>query len=216
MKYLFKKKIINCLKNKIPFSQKKLFKNKLTSWKEIEQLINCRPFVNSARFKIPLGYSYNWNFEQWLTDVNTYPPSIISKIIKTHWFYLIDCSRINKKINNVCKYLETITDMPTDAHIFISNKPSKNFDNKSFGRHKDTQDNLIVSVEGSQKIALYKKDNPTEIEFEKTFKPGDAIFIPAGRFHKITGLEKRMSISFPMILNSNTFPKQEREWITLS
>jgi len=62
---------------------------------------------------------------------------------------------------------------------------------------------------------MYKKDNPTELEFEEIFKPGDAMFIPAGRFHKITGLEKRMSISFP-IVPTLIHPKQEREWITLS
>ena len=72
-----------------------------------------------------------------------------------------------------------------------------------------------MSVEGSQKMTIYKKDNPTEIEIEKTFKPGDAIFIPAGRFHKIAGLEKRMSVSFPMVPNL-IHPKQERKWITLS
>lgn len=212
---MWDQKIIDCIKNKIPFSQKKLFKTKLTSWKEIEQLINCRPFVSNSRFRIPPGYSYTWRMEEWLTDVNTYPPSIINKIMKKHWFFLMDCSRINKKINSVCNHLETITGMPTDAHIFISSKPDKNFDNKSFGKHKDNQDNLIVSVEGSQKMEMYKKDNPTELEFEEIFKPGDAMFIPAGRFHKITGLEKRMSISFP-IVPTLIHPKQEREWITLS
>lgn len=216
MKNIFKKEIRDWLKNKIPFYEKKLFKDKLTSWKEIEQLINCRPFVSNRRLRIPFGYTYNWHFQQWLSDVDTYPPSVLKRILKTHWFYLIDCSKISKKMNDVCKYLEDITDMPTDAHIFISNKPSKNFDNKSFGRHKDEQDNIIVCVEGSQKIALYKKDNPHEIEFEETFKPGDAIYIPAGRFHKVTGLEKRISISFAMIPNPTPHSKQEREWITLS
>ena len=212
---MWNQKIINCIKNKIPFYQKKLFKSKLTSWKEIEKLLNCRPFVNTSRFKIPSGYSYGWDMQEWLTDVNTYPPSVVNKIIKKHWFYIIDCSRINKKINSICKYLEDLTGMPSDTHIFISNKPNKKYDNKSFGKHKDTQDNLIISVEGSQKIAIYKKDNPNELEFEKTLKSGDAVFIPAGRFHKITGLEKRLSVSFPMV-PTLIYPKQEREWITLS
>tara|TARA_R100001086_G_C11816995_1_gene253123 strand:- start:273 stop:932 length:660 start_codon:yes stop_codon:yes gene_type:complete len=216
MKSLFEKKVESWIKKRIPFYEKKLFKDKITSWKELENLINCRPFVSNARMKIPYGYTYNWYWQQWLSDKNSYPPSVVKRIMDTHWFYLCDCSRISKKINNICKYLEELTKMPCDAHIFVSLEKGGKYDNQSFGRHKDTQDNLIVCVEGSQKMQLFREDNPTEIEFEDVFSPGDAIYIPAGRFHKVIGTgKKRLSISFPMIPGPTTHAAQEREWIEI-
>lgn len=217
-KKLFDKDVSALLKKRHPFYEEKLFKEKLLSWKEMENLINCRPFMSNRRVRVPNGFTYSWPYQHWLSDVNTYPPETLKEMLDKHWWYIMDCSRVNEKINEVCKNLETVTGNPTDAHIFISTKTEKDkgFNNKSFGRHKDEQDNLIVMVEGSAKIEIYKRDKPKEVGFEKVFKPGDAVFIPRGVFHKLTGLEKRLSLSFSMVPHATPHPFQDREWIKLS
>lgn len=216
-KKIFNKKVSGFLKKRKPFFEKSLFKEKIFSWEEMEKLINCRPFMNSTRVRIPKEYSYQWPFQQWLSDINTFPAKTVKEMLDKHWFYIMDCSRVNEKVNHVCKNLEEITKNPADAHIFISTKTNKNkeYNNKSFGKHNDEQDNLIVLIEGSIKMELYDQKNPDKIFIEKTLEPGDAVFVPKGMFHKVTGLSKRLSISFPMSLNSSPDPFQDRDWVKL-
>ncbi len=190
-----------------PFYIKNILPN-LISWNEIETLLNLRPMVNDKRFNIVSNKKYKWKVGGWLSDHNSYPPDLINSEIKKYVCYINDCSRVNKKINNVCKELENILNMPTDAHIFFSLK-EKETNLKGFGKHHDQQHNLIVCSEGQFIIKVYG-DNC----IEKEMNNGDAIFVPKNIDHEIIPLSKRLSVSFPIKTNSNFF--QSRKWINLS
>lgn len=189
-----------------PFYIKNILPN-LISWNEIESLLNLRPMVNDKRLHILSNKRYEWKAGGWLSDNNSYPPDLINSEIKKYVCYISDCSRVNKKINNVCKELEDILNMPSDAHIFFSLK-EKQTDLKGFGKHQDNQHNLIVCSEGKFIIKVYS-DN----YIEKEMNNGDAIFVPKNIDHEVIPLTKRLSVSFP-IKDSDFL--QSRKWINLT
>lgn len=195
----------------------------LFSWKELESLLNLRPFVNADRFTIINNQRYTWGRENWLTDVNTYPPDLIQSEIKKYVCYLRDCSRVNSKVNNLCGELESITDFPTDAHIYFA---AENVDSPGFSIHHDFSHNLIVQVEGESRFQVWGKtkdisqprysiDEMTEPpRIDVIMKPGDAIFIPLHYMHYVQSMTKRLSISFP--LTPQKGHPQTRHWISIT
>jgi hypothetical protein len=193
-----------------PFTKTNVLTN-LLSWKELESLLNLRPFVNHQRFNIMSNKKYEWSKSSWLTDVNTYPPNLLNEEIKKYVCFLIDCSRVNKYINNVCKTIEDYCKWPVDAHIFFSYKEAHT-DLKGFGVHKDKQHNLIVCIDGSMTAKVWQ-DKDLKPIIDVTLNKGDVVFVPAEVYHQIIPLTKRISISFPMAHYENTF--QERDWIEL-
>lgn len=191
----------------------------LFSWSELESLLNLRPFVNDKRFTIVNDNNYEWDYCSWLTDVNSFPPNIIQEVIKQNVCYLKDCSRVNKQVNSVCKELERVTDLPTDAHIYFSITET---DVKGFGTHWDYSHNLIVQVEGETHFRVWgetpdktnrvieSKDDP---QLNVIMRHGDAIFVPAYVLHCATSVTQRLSISFPMTMDEKFH--QSRDWIVL-
>ena len=196
---------LNTIKQLQPFYFKNILPD-LVTWQEIEQVVNFRPVVNNKRFHILSDEDYSWPANGWLTDYNTYPADIINSEIKKHVCYIQDCSRINKKINNVCEQLEKTLKIPADAHIFFSLKETEN--KKGFGKHNDTQHNLIVCVDGSFNMKVYGDEI-----IEKTMNNGDAMFVPKEVDHEIIPMSKRLSVSFPMAPHHHFF--QTREWVNL-
>ena len=63
---------------------------------------------------------------------------------------------------------------------------------ESFGKHKDTDDVLIVQAIGRMKYTLYDDQIPQEF----ILNPGDSLFIPEGTYHDPTTLEPRVTLSF--------------------
>ena len=191
-----------------PFIQKKFISN-LYSFKELNQLLNLRPFNNANRFNIINSpeNGFKWNNQSWLTDVNSFPPSLIKKIIKKYTCFIIDCSRVSKRINNLCKIIEDVTNLSTDAHIYFAlNKLSKSFD-----RHKDTSHNFIVQIEGKTNFKVWQ-DN--KIVLNELLGKGDMIYIPKNTYHQAVSKEKRLSISFAMS-NDSMLEPQDREWLDI-
>jgi len=188
-----------------PFFKKNILPD-LVTWNEIERVLNFRPFVNNNRFHILSNKKYNWPSGGWLTDNNTYPADIILSEMSKYVCYIQDCSRINKKINDVCQQLENTLNIPTDAHIFFSlNKINL----KGFGKHNDAQHNLIVCVDGSFIIKVYGDD----YTLEEKMNNGDAVFVPKGVDHEVIPLTKRLSVSFPM--NPKHKILQDRSWLCI-
>ena len=64
----------------------------------------------------------------------------------------------------------------------------------TFGRHKDTNDVLIV---GSRGEVIYKFDDGSEA----LVKPGDALLIKEGVYHNPVVLGPRITLSFTAVLN---------------
>ena len=197
---------------------------KIFSWNELENLLNLRPFVNNKRFQIIGGQNYSWENQTWLSDVDTFPPSLVETEIKKNHCYLSDASRANKKINQICKELEkTFIDCGADAHIYFT--LSDNLDG-GFGIHWDHSHNLIVQVEGSTRFLLWdhyadqNETNRTEQSlsidpvYDVTLHQGDAIFVPLRSYHCALSQTKRLSISFPICYNSS-ISQQDRHWIKL-
>ncbi len=123
------------------------------SWRELENLLNLRPFVNHQRLKFINKEEYSWNNQGWLTDVNTYPPTLLERELRTNLCSIIDASRVNKKVNSICKELEsTFTNSCVDAHIYFTVAEDLS---RGFGIHWDNSHNLIVQIEGSSRFQIY-------------------------------------------------------------
>jgi len=206
---MISKNLIHHIKSLLPYTEKNALKN-LFSWSELELLLNQRPFMNDKRFHIMSNIKYEWPLAGWLTDSNTYPPNIIQKEIKKYVCYIIDCSRVNKNINDVCSTLENDCKWPVDAHIFFSYKEAHT-DLKGFGVHKDKQHNLIACVDGTLQAKVWSENSDGEPVINTVLNKSDVVFIPAETYHQIIPLTKRISISFPMAHYENRF--QERNWI---
>jgi hypothetical protein len=183
-------------------------------WDELENLLNLRPFVNNSRFHIISKEDYVWKNQTWLSDVNTYPPSMIQTEIKKHVCFLIDCSRVNKHTNSICRELENVfSGSAVDAHIYFDLSAKLN---GGFGIHKDTSHNLIIQIEGETEFSIWGKDQTTE-EIPNTkinLNPGDGVFIPKDVYHMARSLSPRLSISFPISIE-NQYSSQDRNWVRL-
>jgi|8_EtaG_2_1085327.scaffolds.fasta_scaffold13211_2 hypothetical protein len=192
-----------------PFLKRSLFPN-LYSWLNLEEHLNFRPAQYPDRFKrISKPNDRYWKAGGWLSNPNSWPPTYIQEELEKGVIYLKDCSRINKKINAICKKIEDITNWPTDLHIFVSIKP---VDKTGFGKHNDSQHNLIVAQEGKLKAFVWDKKN--NLVIDETLQNGDCVYVPAKFNHQIVPIDdKRYSFSFSMADYESFF--QERHWINL-
>ena len=210
-KFMIDDDVIANIKSNTPFYKSDCLKN-IFSLKEFENLVNLRPFINNKRFIIATANQneYRWNREAWLSDVNTWPSSLLSDVLKNECIYIIDCSKVNRKVNAVCNFFEKNFNWPTDAHIFYSN--NKNEKN-SLGKHNDKSNNLILQIEGESSLKVWSKND--DLIIDEKMKPNDVVFVPKGINHHVIGLTKRLSISFPMNISSKAYPPQDRTWIEL-
>lgn len=215
----------NKIKNLEYFYQENFFNRQelktIFSWDELEYILNLRPFVNDKRFFILSEESYKWDASPWLTDPNTYPPSLINDQIKKSLCLIIDCSRVSKGVNKIANYLENITNSSVDAHIFFSLTNDK----QGFGIHSDKSHNFILQIEGETNFKVWgikneeKKRHNDKIDqkpvIDVVMRPGDCIFIPAYYWHIAESNTNRLSISFPMSVEHDSV-KEDREWIKLN
>ena len=110
------------LKDQISLLEPFYERNALTgifSWKELEHLLNFRPSNTQRRFKAFLKEEYTWPQEAWVTNINSFPPSVVEKIVGKYLCHIMDSSRVNENLNTICGELELITNLPTDAHIYF-------------------------------------------------------------------------------------------------
>jgi len=200
------------------------FDRKLFTWKELENLINIRPLMTHKRVLHHDGKSYQWENSLWTLDLNCYPPSILSKLVKeTGVCTFIDASRVSEKINAFAKKIEIDYNIETDAHIYTCMNIEAEH---PFGSHWDHNDNVIVQCEGVTNFKVWEKIPNVEgwkgdgghltltheplLDVE--MKPGDAIWIPRHHPHLATSRTSRMSVSFCQSEGTNY---QDREWVKL-
>lgn len=199
-----------------------LFKNAIQnvfSWEELENLLNLRPFVNSDRMKTVKETPYSWERQAWMSDVNSFPPSLLNNAIKENLCLLVDASRVNFKINDICRQLEeTFTSGAADAHIYFT---LSNDIEDTFGIHWDFSHNLIVHIAGETHFRAWdlwssqnrNVDSLPEIPVIDTLlNPGDAVFVPKHYYHCAQSKSKRLSISFPVSFGDD-LKSQDRHWI---
>ena len=198
--------------------------SKIFSWKELENLLNLRPYVNAKRFKIINNKGYNWDRQAWMSDVNCFPPSLLADELKQHHCYFSDSSRVNRNVNTICSELESLFEnSAVDAHIYFT--LADNLEG-GFGIHWDFSHNLIVQVEGSTRFLLwdYYADEseiervaeslPVDPVYDVILNPGDAVFVPLRSYHRAISQTKRLSVSFPISLYEDS-PPQDRHWIEI-
>ena len=206
------------LPSNVPFLFK--FKPKIFSWKELEFLLNFRPFLTDKRsHSMGDKNKFSWHHQAWVTDQSTMPPAVIGTEIQKNAFYFQDASRANKKINAICKQIEDAFDADCDAHIFFNVSNSLE---GGFGIHHDSSHNVIIQIEGKSELRVWEgavetgSSKPTTEPYINTIlNPGDAVFIPMKIWHSIVSKTQRLSISFPFGYDSN-FKRQDRTWITLA
>lgn len=212
--------LIEKIRNQLPFFQEEVFE-KFFTWKDLEYLLNLRPFVSKNRIQIYNNSCYEWPTRDWLTDELSYPPNLLKNLISNYNCYLHDASRTNFTINKICEQLENCFDTSADAHIYFSLHNDKS---KEFGIHLDYNNNLILQMEGRSKVQIWtgrqKKESPrnvsvlpTEPYLDVTLNPGSFVFIPELCYHNVVSLEPRLSISFPFSTHLNN--SQERTWINI-
>tara|TARA_B100000287_G_C20585930_1_gene762242 strand:+ start:64 stop:681 length:618 start_codon:yes stop_codon:yes gene_type:complete len=185
----------------------------LFTYKEFEHLLNLRPFVNEQRFIPALDkHRYLWPTPSWHSQLNCWPVSAIKQVLKYSAIYLRDCSRANRKINGFSEKLEAIFKRPVDCHIYFSNNSNISL---SFGKHKDVSHNVIVVQSGKINFKIFNENEyDDKVRQVKILSKGDYAFVPAGVYHSVDSLtKKRLSCSFPITLNGNSF--DEREWLSI-
>lgn len=201
------------------------FKNafpKIFSWNELEYLLNLRPFCSVTRLHIMNDIQYRWNTQSWLSDQNTFPPSLLQTELKQYPCYFADSSRANKPINSICNQLEeNFLGGKADAHIYFTITENLNL---GFGIHWDYAHNLIVQVEGSTRFQIWRNSNSQSPRFvssleeepviDKVLNPGDAVFAPMFTYHQALSQTKRLSVSFPISFDASD-ERQDRHWIQI-
>lgn len=201
------------------------FKNafsKFFSWEELERLLNLRPFVNSDRLHIINNLSYSWKNQAWLSDKNSFPPSLLQEELKKYMFYLSDSTRVNREINEIAAQLEkTFLNGKCDAHIYSTIADTLD---GGFGIHWDYSHNLIVQIEGATRFQIWANPEPDssrnleehndEPVIDEILNPGDAVFVPVYVYHRALSQTKRLSVSFPINFDVNN-ESQDRHWIQI-
>jgi len=191
--------------NKVSFGS---IKQKLFTFKELETLLNLRPFTNNRRFITtrPTERRFEWENNCWATDRNCWPISLIEKLTREGTCYLLDCSRANKKINDTADKLEKKFNTPVDCHIYFSLHKGST----SFSKHKDRAHNFIVACEGEIEFEIFLNKKIT-----KKLKTGDYVYIPAGVYHRAVPLtDKRISCSFAIKTPLGGI-REERKWLRI-
>jgi len=181
----------------------------LYTWKELEGLLNLRPFLVPNRFTVAGNLpSYTWWYSGWCSEPDAKPASVVKDIISKSTVYLRDCSRVNEKVNSFTHSLEKTLQKNTDCHIYFSVKKGL----PNFEKHMDHAHNLIVVADGGIKCEIWIEGGHI---IEKELSNGEYAFIPAEAYHRITPLtEKRLSLSFCSQTHEPD-DYEEREWLKL-
>jgi len=207
--------ILENLKENKPFYYENCFPT-LVSWQELATLINLRPFMSDSRVRILGPEAYEWVASEWTTDANTFPSSILESELKKYVFYIRDCSRINYQVNEICKEIENLLNLPVDVHLYFSLIEDITISKHGFGIHRDKIDVLIVQSEGISNFKLWdKNDDPQNSKpiIDQILAPGSVVFIPSGFWHEVISKSKRISLSFAFGNKNGAI--EDRKWIVL-
>ena len=189
----------------------------IMNWEDLNNLINIRPLMTTDRVNIFPKKDLRWMNDVWTTHPRCYPPSEIKKSIEEGIVIINEMSRFTEKINAVAKSLEKEYDSPCDAHIFTCGNPDLQH---PFGAHYDMSHNKIIQCEGVtnwkvwEPIDGFESSNlevDSDLIIDVDMHPGDVIYIPRDYIHLATTKTRRLSVSFPIRIDTHP-ALQEREW----
>lgn len=123
-------------------------------------------------------------------------------------FIIQQYGRYNKLTNDLLCDVESNFYCVSDIHAYGGSKPTN-----SFNAHCDETCNFIIQVEGSTPWTVYNEsfsfisspnfyfpsDSEITPDLQVELTPGDALYIPAWRYHKATPNTKRLSMSIAMM-----------------
>ena len=96
------------------------YRKDLFSFKELESLLNLRPFLTQRRCIFPANKEqHTWKNSPWTTEPGSWPISVVKKLMQQDTCYLADASRASEKINKTCKELEKVFKLPADCQYFF-------------------------------------------------------------------------------------------------
>lgn len=205
------------------FFAKKTIDQVFLRWPAIENLLNdfyrisedtIELIDSSVQQKIPLKKF----IASWMSVERPDPNFIFDKINNEgHSLVILGASRLNSEINQMCSLMEEyIPRAAVDVHVYCGLQGSK-----SFKAHYDKADNLIVHQSGKCYWKVYKQKssdcnyefnidgNNLDVQFETEIETGDLIYVPMHQYHECIPLEKRISLSIPIIKHLNRI---DRSW----
>lgn len=188
--------------------------------------LNFRPAMTLARLEwLNWEGGITWDAGSWALDKNTWPVDLIDEFLDKHALVLKDSSTINKSVNSICRSIENISNFETDAHMFYSRELSWGIPN-SFPPHWDHAHNFLLQIHGESLFTAWEDEapapdgdrygSPKDILFEEYLNPGDLVFFPRHSYHRIAPRSERLSISFPLSLNTHIKAGIFRDWCSFS
>jgi len=199
---------------------RKVFSPSIFTWKDVDICLNSLPFyLNAEDPKFVnhielINHESGKKFDPIIPCNNydwpglTHDVSFIFERIKLgDSFIIINLSRYNKDINDICRSLEDLTGTPADAHLYGGLYAYS----KSFGIHRDYPQNIIVQFDGS---CIWKVWEEGVLVVDDILYPGDVIYVPSLYYHQAIPIGKRLSISFPFGKPTNN-KNPDRNWYTL-
>lgn len=225
---IFVDALLNKIKKEsdISFYCKDVLDDALISWNNIEYILNDTYRINpefvelidiKTQCKIPIPlFTSTWS------QISRHQPEFVfNKINQGHTLVILGSSKITQKINHICYMIEDIlNDVSIDTHVYCGLKNSK-----SFKPHYDTADNVIIHQTGKCHWKIYKQmaadrdyqhnidKKYLDLQFECEIGPGDFIYVPKHQYHECIPLEKRISLSFPIVSGKDSI---DRNWYKIN
>lgn len=146
-----------------------------------------------------------------------------------HSFMMMNMSQINPRVAALIDVIEArINGARADLHLYVSPKD----DGTGYNAHRDfPQHKIYAQVVGSTSWQVYAHgvdvaDATVNIpaaeesryltqEMEFVLEPGDVLYIPPGKFHKVRNTHgPRVSFSFPFVVGmADKTPRMDRSYI---
>jgi ribosomal protein L16 Arg81 hydroxylase len=135
---------------------------------------------------------------------------VISHINALHSFAITDAVTLNEKLSQLYKeFCLEYQKYNIDFHLYGSQFKHS----YGFPAHNDLATNYIIQIEGRCEWTIYNQQATFEqaynyeilpessltISYQSIVEPGDILYIPSGKYHKCTALEKRLSLSIPIL-----------------
>lgn len=204
----------------IPLFIKNAFPRVLTV-DEINNYLSNKPAITVDRLThaFELENDIEWKKCYWDTNVNEVPVKAINGLLDQGQISIKECSRINKNINELCKEIESDGKYDADMHVFLDKNISS-----GLGVHKDSQNNIIIQIDGTTKWRVGSKiyndsiRNLTKfydediLSIDVVMEPGDMIVIPKEMFHEAKSLTKRISASICFREHDIQYDRYDRNW----
>lgn len=209
MNIILNEKLQKLIKEKKPFCVNVPNLKNLYSKKEFENYINTTHFsvktnLDARRIKKKYIWKSNvWDHESFVTK------QLLEELLKKETMAINMCHKASKNISLFISEIETLTNLPTDCHMYYC---SQETNEKGLSRHNDSNDNLIVQIFGK---TLFKLWLGNKIYIEKILEQGDLCYIPRKTDHCLESKTERLSLSFPMSHPHRVNKDNKNYWISL-